>query len=128
MSTWCLWGISAPKKFVDASYSAQTVWGIAGSNQSYANGVCKYDVQTTKFYGKEEVYIDMLLDLNKCELKFKLVSSNEEYEAKMVNIPNNQHDGWVPHMNIYYAGANCQIKKIPTAWYGKNPTRVKFQY
>ena len=123
-STWHLWGISNLKKYTDNSYGNAGVYGIAGSNQSYRNGACGYDVQTNVFFGgKKEVMIDMLLDLNKGMLCFKIPGS--ESEAKMLNIPKSA-DGYVCHCNIHYANASVQIKKIPTSWYGQMAKRVKF--
>mmetsp|Transcript_38321 Transcript_38321/g.62818 ORF Transcript_38321/g.62818 Transcript_38321/m.62818 type:complete len:330 (+) Transcript_38321:25-1014(+) len=123
--TWFMWGISNRKKHTDASYSNKNVFGIAGSNQSYKNGACVYDVQTNVFFGgKTEVIIDMLLDLNKGELCFKIPGN--ESEAKMTGIPKDDPEGWVPHCNMHYANATAQVKRIPTNWYGKNIKRVKF--
>ena len=124
-SSWFLWGISSSKKYTDNSYGNQGVYGIAGSNQSYKNGQCAYDIQTAVFFGKNKVLIDMMLDLNKGELKFKIPGNATE--AKMVAIPKENVNGWVPHCNIHYANANVQVKKIPISWYGKMPKRVKFQ-
>ena len=124
--SWFLWGISSLKKYTDNSYGNQGVFGIAGSNQSYKNGQCAYDIQTNVFFGgKNMVQIDMLLDLNKGELKFKIPGNNTE--AKMIGIPiNNPNGGYVPHCNIHYANCSVQIKKIPISWYGKMAKRVKF--
>jgi len=113
------------KKYTDNSYGNQGVFGIAGSNQSYKNGQCTYDIQTGVFFGgKNKVIIDMLLDLNCGELKFKIPGNDTE--AKMTGIPKDNQEGWVPHCNIHYANANVQIKKIPISWFGKMPKRVKF--
>ena len=125
--SWIMWGIGVPQKYPNNSYSSQKTYGIAGSNQTYKNGVCQYNVQTNQFFGgKSEVYIDMLLDLNKGELRFVIPGLNSE--AKITGININEPMGYVPHVNMHYSGVTVQIKKIPVNWFGKNPNRVKFQY
>ena len=92
--SWFLWGISHSKKHTDSSYGNQGVFGIAGSNQSYKNGQCTYNIQTGVFFGgKKQVLVDMLLDLNAGELKFKVPGN--ETEAKMTGIPKDKAEGWV---------------------------------
>eukprot|EP00484_Ammonia_sp_Unknown_P030320 CAMPEP_0197033630 /NCGR_PEP_ID=MMETSP1384-20130603/11992_1 /TAXON_ID=29189 /ORGANISM="Ammonia sp." /LENGTH=351 /DNA_ID=CAMNT_0042463469 /DNA_START=39 /DNA_END=1094 /DNA_ORIENTATION=- len=123
--SWFLWGISHCKKYTDNSYGSQGVFGIAGSNQSYKNGQCTYDIQTGVFFGgKNQVIMDMLLDLNTGELKWKVPGN--ETEAKMTGIPKDNAQGYVPHVNMHYANATVEIRKIPTSWYGKMSQRVKF--
>jgi len=121
-----MFAVSAPNAFPDGSYNSQTVFGISGGDTSYVNGQYQGLAQTTRFYAKEENLFDMILDLNKLELRFKLV--DEDHEVKISNLTANFADGWVPHMNIYYSPGNVQMKKIPMAWYGKGANRVKFQY
>jgi len=120
--TWFLWGISSFKKFSNSSYNEATVWGIAGNNQSYRNGSTRHEL-TAHFFSSEQILLDMLLDLNKGELSFQKPGS--AYVVKLDSIPE-QKEGWVPHVNIYYTGTKCQVKKIPPAWFGKNPAAIKF--
>ena len=123
--SWFLWGISHQKKHNDSSYAQHGVFGIAGSNQSYKNGSCRYDIRTNKFF-KNEIIFDMLLDLKKGELKFQV--PGDDYVGVMTEIPKDNKEGWVPHVGMYYRNGQVQVKKIPVTWFGKNPNRVKFQY
>jgi len=122
VSSWCLYGVSPPKVFPDQSYSSQGLFGITGSDSAYLNGAHQAGLQTSKFYAKNDNYIDMLLDVNKLEVKYNLVGENHEVK---INIIANQ-EGWLPHMDCYYSGTNVQIKKIPVSCYGKDPNKFKF--
>jgi len=125
-STWVMWGVSAPKVLSDSSFSVATVWGAGGGNQTYKNGAASYNLQTSQFFNNADEFIDVLLDLNECKLKFK--QPEVDYEIVLDAINKDQEEGFVPHVNLHYANTKVQVKKIPYAWYGKYKNRVKFKH
>eukprot|EP00484_Ammonia_sp_Unknown_P024662 CAMPEP_0197032784 /NCGR_PEP_ID=MMETSP1384-20130603/11368_1 /TAXON_ID=29189 /ORGANISM="Ammonia sp." /LENGTH=434 /DNA_ID=CAMNT_0042462489 /DNA_START=24 /DNA_END=1328 /DNA_ORIENTATION=+ len=127
--TWLMWGISYLQQYDAPTYLKDGVYGISGSNQVYKSGQQVRGLQTTHFYGnQEEQYIDMKLDFGRGELSFLVVGDPKDKMTTIDGLPNNSTKGFVPHIDIYYKEAQCQIKKIPASWFGKNASRVKFQW
>eukprot|EP01084_Bolivina_argentea_P062760 114744_1 len=110
--SWCLIGISHPKKHRDGSYSEQGVYGIASTGTYYKNGATMYDIPANSMYNKGELMIDMRLDLQKYELWYTVLDDPDKKVMKMTGIDKNNKDGWVPHSNVYYQTVQLQIKKI----------------
>eukprot|EP01084_Bolivina_argentea_P167951 291363_1 len=126
--SWLLLGISKPRKHRDGSYSDQGVFGIASAGTYYKNGATMYDIPAAAMYEKQEIFIDMKLDLSKYEMSYMVVGDAQKRLMKMTGIDKNNKDGYIPHVNVYYQSVTLQIKKIPSSWFGKNPKRCKFKY
>ena len=64
--------------------------------------------------------IDMLFDADKRELSFCIVGNcNDKNQGRMFNMKCDKENGFVPHFNVYYAGAKLRIAQIPPYQYGK---------
>ena len=111
----------------DGSYNEPSVYGIASSGSSYKNGASAGGLNAGHMYNRAELLIDCKLDLNKGEMHYMIVGDAQKRLVKMTGVQKSDK-GYVPHMNIYYENVNVQVKKIPTAWFGKNPKRCKFKY
>ena len=124
--TWAVIGVSHPKQYGSSSYSEAGVYGVAHSSGGYRNRQSVNGLNAKHFYEGNEVLIDMKLDLGKHELSYRMVG--DERVVKMDGIEKDNKLGFTPHINIYYQGEKVQVKKIPAAWFGKNPKRVKFKW
>lgn len=85
----------------------------------------KNNIDLKVFNGKE-LDIDMYLDANKGELKFKIVG-NKLTVAEIWKLPIDKDcDGWVPHFNLCEEaqGSELRVAKIPIKWYGKRQKHV----
>ena len=71
------------------------------------------------FYANEKVEIDMSLNADKGKLDFCVVGIKEtDKQAKLWNLPVDDHNGWVPHFNLYARDNSVKIACIPSSWYG----------
>ena len=116
---WSLIGISSPMKHNPDSYHSTDVCALTigyNSKWKYANKKSISHQYGALFKpNNTPCFVDMLLDLNKCELTYK--SENKEpYTINGIKMDNN---GVVPHLNMYYKGSKAQIAKIPVKWFGK---------
>lgn len=85
-------------------------WSRARSYE-HNNGISKAHFE----FKKGE--IDMLLDINKRELRFCVVGKKEKGEAKLYQLPK-QTQGWIPHLIAEHKGIQFRIAKIPIELYG----------
>ena len=121
-----MWGVSEKNIFDAQSFKA--TYGIVGTSTKdkywypisgghlyykYHNGISK------EHFLFKEGEIDMLLDVDKGELKFRIVGqSDDKHEAKLYNLPKQMY-GWVPHFNCYDGHTELRIAKISVKLYGK---------
>ena len=128
--SWMMWAVSRKEVFQDYSYDF--AWGISYDNQWFpwdhdlqGNGVVNNEIDLHHFH-KEKCQVDILLDVDKKELKICLVGEcSQDKEAKITNISylDNTDKGFVPHLNIGSTSKDdpikVQIAKIPIEWYGQ---------
>ena len=72
----------------------------------------------TSFFKQKECEIDMLLDIDKGELKFCIVGQYDpQNEIILYNLPKIQN-GWIPQFNLNGKNIELRIAQIPIQWYG----------
>ena len=137
---WICWGVAAPMMLRANTFNEPRgfIWAIALNNCWYPtytninNKKCKVDTQ----FRQKEVEVDMLLNLDKKELRFCANGlldgmktdtrswqtenrKDEENEPKMWNLPAENKLGWCPHVNFGTAAkATARVAKIPVECYG----------
>ena len=129
---WFCWGISAKKRFPDASQTQQTVYGIKPGGASYhnwRNSRHRYNGTDTGHFKAEQCDIDLLFNVDEGEMKWCVVEGDAVVDGKEAVLrevgtrENEQNDsGWVPH---FVFGANAKhmsvrVTQIPIEWYGKS--------
>ncbi|ETO32424.1 hypothetical protein RFI_04693 [Reticulomyxa filosa] len=114
---------NANKIFKHCSYSEIGVFGYNGqncyeSNESQSN----YVISELKWDLKKEFVVDMYVNMDTKELKWKEVTENgkgKEYKLRnSTNFNKYNHIPFVPHINFYQKDTTIQVIKIPSEMYG----------
>ena len=122
-----MWAISRKKKFSSLSYNE--AFGISPDyNQWFPwgemDGITETNGIELAHFHKEKIEVDLLLDIDKKELRFGVVGekeNNKEAIISKIEYPDKQNKGFVPHINfggnLYAKPTKVQIAKIPVEMY-----------
>merc|ERR1712228_501188 len=138
---WICWGVAAPMMLRANTFNEPRgfIWAIALNNcwyPTYSN-INDQQVSVDTNFKKKEIEVDILLDLDKKELRFcanglldemdpkckdeengkqKILHENE---PKMWNFPIENKIGWCPHINMGTCpNTTSRVAKIPIECYG----------
>lgn len=92
----------------DKWYSGSSSGGYYKHNNGVSHGNFKF----------KEGEVDMMLDIDKGELKFCVVGKKDKGEPMLYNLPK-QENGWIPHLLASSIATELRIAKISSDLYGE---------
>eukprot|EP01084_Bolivina_argentea_P264468 447994_1 len=119
---WILYAVSERKKYSDDSY--EIVYGMANCDQwfPYVDGMDYPDhneASSWYFCQQKECEVDMLLDLNKRQIKYCIVGdTNPKHEYPILYKIPKRKSGWIPHINFHDTETRIRAAAIPIELFG----------
>ena len=123
-----VYGLSKLQEFSGSIiFYSEKIWGISPwNNEWYPNrSLLKTNSIDLSHFNQDKFDVDMLLDLDKKELRFCVVGMDINDETKIAilkNIPQDNASGFVPYFNLHRHshGAQLRIIEVPISWYGQS--------